>query len=361
MPIFLRKIALSLMILLALAAALSVLYRASAQAAMQQALTVDPAVTVVALGDSHAQCSLDDRPFPHIRNFGESAESVVISYWKLHRLLSLNPGQIKDVLFFVSPRSLTFKVIQQWHNQPDVSDRKFLVLNEGLILPSSARDTFFFPWRKRVYLWLRYDMGVPLGVYFSSRLSVGGFGPWAGSMAATSGRPPNATESVPAAERGGAERSPLLVDHIRRLVRTGTEGGARVYLVNSPTWRVAPRLRVTAGERDKAYQSLMVELARNPMVTFLDFGDYPLAAECFGNSSHLNSKGAGVFTEHLCKEVGCYVPCSGTLPDSQRHHRIAGPYVYAALAGVALCLCVLPFSHAGAFASSRRSPPPIST
>ena len=89
-------------------------------------------VTVVALGDSHAACSVDDRDKTWLRNLGASAESLAVSRVKLNHLLHENP-QIKTVLLFFSFHSLTKRVEQEWHGDSVKYDNILRVIGRDRI------------------------------------------------------------------------------------------------------------------------------------------------------------------------------------------------------------------------------------
>jgi hypothetical protein len=354
MPTFLRKITAWSVILLILVGALIVIYRAWAAIAMGEALTLDPVVSAVVVGDSRARCSVDDRGLPWLRNFGSSAESPVISYWKLHHLLKRNPQKIRTVLFFVSPHSVRSDEEHARHTLPHLFEAKLTRDNLGRLLPAEALRTFSLTWQRRLYLWLKDDIGVPLGVYQSSRFRMGGFdaavwGPRVDSLPAP---PPATTQPMPML---AVDESPLIIEHIRRLVQVASTHGAEVYLVNSP-------VRPTAGGKQSIstqngpYHSLMTELARAPHATFLDLRHYPLAPDSFRNASHLNPKGAGIFTRHLVELTGAPPPREGSRERaSVASIQVPGPRTYAVGAAALLCCCLLPFMRRSVPASSAHS------
>jgi hypothetical protein len=337
---FLRKIVVSLLLLLVLLAVLSAAYRPGVRAALKAALALDVGVNTLALGDSHAECSVDDRAVPWLRNLGVSAESSVISFWKLHHFLDQNPGQVKNVFFFVAPKSITSSFEHRWHAVPRVVEWKFIVQNLGWLLPPEARRTFCLTWQKRLYLWLRCDIGLPLGGYYSRRLSMGGFND-RDSGKAVNPSPAANLAVTPTASVLEVDHSPLLANHVRRLVQAGLDNGASVYLINSPV-RVM-HLPRSAPDPSDPYYSLMRELSGDPRVSFHDFGNYPLPADCFRDRSHLNPKGAAIFTQHLVELIG------GPRPREDLPERTAagsthmpGPRKYAVGAAALLCCCVIP-------------------
>jgi hypothetical protein len=340
MPTFIRKTVIALLLLLVLAAGLTVARRSSVRAGLKGALTLDGGVTTLALGDSHAQCSVDDRALPWLRNFGNSAESSVISSWKLRHILGRNPGQVEAVIFFVGPHSITSFLEHRWHSQP-FAEAKLITQNNAWLLPPEARRTFALTWTKRLYVWLRYDIGLPLGVYASLPCDLGGFNDrYSGKAAApppSSGQPSN-----PASSALSADYSLLFANHIRRFVQEATDGGASVYLINSPIRVVADRER-SAPDPGDPFHSLIGELCRDSKVSFHDFRDYPLPADCFRDKNHLNPKGAAIFTQRLVQLIGEPQLREGPPERTVAASQIPGPRACAVGAAALLCCCLLPF------------------
>jgi len=338
MPTFLRKTVVALLLLLVLGAGLSVACRPWARARVKAALALDVGVTTLALGHSHAECSVDDRALPWLRNFGSSAETSVVSFWKLHHLLDQNPDQVQNVLFFVTPGSITSRVEHLWHALPKYIQTRFIRQDLGWLLPAEARRTFSISWRIRLYLWLRCDIGLPLQCYSSFPISLGRF------LDRDSGkaRAPLAPAGQPTDSASPVDYSPLLANHVRRFVQEATDSGASVYLIRSPIL-VADSQR-SAPDPGDPYYSLMGELSRDPRVSFHDFGDYPLPADCFRDMSHLNLKGAAIFTQHLVELIGepelREGPPERTVANAIQ---IPGPRACAVGAAALLCCCLLPF------------------
>ena len=245
-------------------------------------------------------------------------------------------------MLFVSPHSITERIRRRWHAQPEFFEAKLTTLNLASLMPPAARREFGLGWRGLCYLRLKCDIGIPVGVWSAFRFGMGGFNPSFAGRAVDVSPGPEAVQSRSAPS--SPKLSPLLIQHIRHAVALCRKHGAKVLLVNSPDMgqhgdasAQSPGLH--------AYADLMAELSQYPEVGFLDYGDMPLGSECFRDGSHLNPKGAAVFTECLLghmERFNSVAPRAMASPSSVRRAAdyLPGPRTYAYASALCLLLCI---------------------
>lgn len=128
MNLFLRKVALFLILLLCLTfAALGVLNYLNKKAL--ENFRVKPGVTSIFVGDSHIQCAINDALLPKSSNFSQSAEASYFTYYKLEALLRNNPSVKKVYLGFGCHNISTHydEYITGEHSK-DIAARYFFIL-----------------------------------------------------------------------------------------------------------------------------------------------------------------------------------------------------------------------------------------
>ena len=254
----------------------------------REAFKLDKRITNVIMGHSHSQCALDDSLITNFKNFSESGESYFYTYIKLKKVLQYNP-QIKNVFIEYSNNQID-KIMDEWtwgdnyllSKFPEYST--FMNLPDLSILflhnPRSFSEALSISFKQDVFNFIkpRKEREPNLGGYlYLKRFK---------------------TDSLINALKNGKSITPTFaisrvnIRYLKKIVSVCSLARVHIYFIRSPLNSFYPELR-----NEVAYKEILKNQFSN--IDYLDFKDFPLSNDEFGDLEHLNYKGARVFSRYF--------------------------------------------------------------
>lgn len=234
---------------------------------------------VLFLGNSRIQYGIDDRLIPKSLNVGLNADNYVFAYLKLKLLKKYNP-QI-DTLFLGVDEASVFHYFQ-------ISGDKFhpffwdvLTVDDWLFFLKNDRAIFQSPleWLKILYPLKSYIEPVSF-----QQLGIGGFSELIRDKLQVD------IEKHKDVEEGHAskKRINLFQDlYLKKIVSFCCQENIKLFFLNMPSYPIG----------DKDSDDLRNYALSFKDIPYYDFETVQLPDSCYGDISHLNYKGAKIFTE----------------------------------------------------------------
>lgn len=246
---------------------------------------------ILVVGDSHTECAIDDNIFSRSVNISLSATSYAVSFLKIKRMIQDNP-RIDTVLLSFHSNSLSPDA-ESW-NKGDIINEHLAILvflsEFKDIYPLVRNVDFYFAFAKATFtphilkmLAKRFRgqvesiKSVPVGGYKrldrdKLRIDIDQLG-----------------NNDP--ERVVMDTSSLQYHYLQRTILLCNQAEVKLILINCPIYKVDRYM-----ERVR-FDSLRTALF--PGVDYLDFSAFPLPDRCYGDITHLNYRGAEIFSTYL--------------------------------------------------------------
>jgi len=249
----------------------------------------------IMLGNSQPECAYNDSLIFNFKNLAKSAETYFYTYQKLKKVVEQNP-QIKTVFIEFNPTNVLVREDQKiWrdryinHHLPnynaflDSKDHKLLVLKNSVgyqhaILKSLSRNI------ERIAS-NRYNYIDSIGGYLYLNRNKITKNP--DSLA------PNNNKQYQIENVNLSTYDILYLDKIIQLCHTKN---ITIYLIRSPYHK-----QYIGNAYESIFQQIKKERYGN--IEFLDFKDFPLHNDEFGDLQHLNYKGARKFSSWFNKNI----------------------------------------------------------
>jgi hypothetical protein len=248
---------------------------------------------MVFAGNSTVECSVDDRLINHSINIAQAGEAYLYSYAKIKALLEENP-HIRYVFISYSYADLLFEKEETW------------VLDDYFIVEKVRNYHYLLDKQEREFLVKRnpaaYLNGVIKSVIVNLETAARSFGKEgvSNSIPGFGGykRLDRDKLSVDSGfETGGDEKvqhSIHQVRYLRMISEICRQHSVKLVLFNPPKHasyndNVRPEIR-----------QLWLDVRHSlPSDSLLDLSGFLMPDSCFGDLSHLNYRGASVFSQHL--------------------------------------------------------------
>lgn len=258
-----------------------------------QLLTLNPDTYLVFAGNSTVECSVDDRLIGHSINIAQAGEAYLYSYAKIKALLEANT-HISFVVISYSYADLLIEKEQTW-----VMDEYFIVekvRNYNYLLEKHERQ-FLFKSNPSAYL-----NGVVKSVIRSiettaKSFATGGHGNSIPDFGGYKRLDRDKLSQDPGQETGGVEpvkQSRTQIRYLRMISELCQQYSVKLVLMNPPKHRsyiesLNPQIR-----------QLWLDVRNSlPSDSLLDLSGFMMPDSCYGDLSHLNYRGARVFSEYL--------------------------------------------------------------
>jgi hypothetical protein len=258
-------------------------------------LKTRPGITMIVTGHSHPECAFNDSLIQDLQNFSKSGEAYFYTYYKLTALLKQNP-QIKTVFIDYSNDAIT-EIKDRWtwgstymgYLYPEYG---LFIDKEGNRLLRNNNPKAWFNNQSRLMqrnlLSIAnsdYDYSTRIGKYMH--------------LVRQQLNPTNASQPTNQVDRTKLFRlSNTNITYLEKIITLCKQNAVKLFLIRSP---IHPNSSDLINE--KLYNQVYFSKFRS--VEFLDFKNFPLKDEEYGNDVHLNFKGArkfSVFFDSLVKQ-----------------------------------------------------------
>lgn len=255
----------------------------------QTSFRIDPEKNILFLGDSHTECAINDSIYKKAFNISQSGQPYLLSSMLLKQVLKANP-QIDTVALSFNYGSLTKYADREWHTQErlevtlpyllpflSAEDLYTLKCNSGLyssIFQSQFNFVKYFNNISKLKTLNVYELGV--GEYFRidrSKLEE--------SIEKSPERPDNYMY---------VDTATIQFRYLKKIQQICHEKGVTLILFDTPLYlKHAPSLKANFDSQRKKYIN----------IPYIDYSDFPLTDNCYGDADHLNYIGAEIFSKYL--------------------------------------------------------------
>ena len=256
-------------------------------------LTINPEIYLVFAGNSTVECSVDDRLIDHSINIAQAGEAYLYSYAKIKALLEAN-AHIRNVFISYSYADLLIEKEETW------------VLGDNFIVEKIQNYHYLLDKHERLFL-IRsnptaYLSGVAKSVIKSFETvarSFGTEGP-ANSIPNFGGYKRLERDKLPVdpgLETGSDEivkQSTIQIRYLRMISELCQQYSVELILLNPPKHK-----SYNANVNPEIRQLWMDVRSSLPSDSLLDLSGFLMPDSCYGDLSHLNYRGAAVFSRHL--------------------------------------------------------------
>lgn len=247
--------------------------------------------TMVVIGDSHSECAFNDSIINGLVNFSQAGESYFYSYFKIKKIIDQNPN-LKTLLIEISNNQIKKDTDRRiWGDKylpfklpvygvfMDVKSINLLMENnsEGFrssIFPLIKNNT------KMLFRGLDYSGEIGGYHYLKTTLndSIAEYDAFEDDII-------NVKDSSSATNISEI----FELKYLREIIKYGESKGLRVFLIRSPLNEKYEGFENEIDFKDKLTSEF-------PDIELLDFAYFPLSNEQFADLSHLNYKGAKLFS-----------------------------------------------------------------
>jgi len=290
---FLLKVLLFCLIVGTLLITLVFLSELAVRESESRMLSLSDQINLVFSGDSYVECAVDDNIVGNSINIAESGEAYLYSYAKIKSLIENNKN-IKAVFIGFSYGDVLMEKEIDWLFSDEFVVEKVQHYN---YLLSSSEKTLIFKRNPRAYLRgviksVYYNLVSVIKSYYSSRsdrklISFGGYKHLVRDKLLVD---PGIElyKSVPVA------KSALQEKYLRMISDLCREKSIRLVLFETPKYKT-----YNANVDDSVRQIWLDVRNSMPGDSLLDLSDFSLPDSCYGDLTHINYKGARIFSRYL--------------------------------------------------------------
>lgn len=259
----------------------------------EQLFTLSPDTYLVFAGNSTVECSVDDRLIDHSINIAQAGEAYLYSYAKIKALLEENP-HIRYIFISYSYADLLIEKEETWVVSDYFMEEK--VQNYHYLLDKKER-VILFTCNPGAYLngliksVVKNLVAVARGILTKGSVnSIPNFGGYKrlvrDKLSIDPGFETGMDESV--------QQSTIQIRYLRMISELCQQHSVKLILFNPP--------------KHKSYKEnvnpdvmqLWLDVRHSlPADSLLDLSGFLMPDSCFGDLSHLNYRGANVFSRHL--------------------------------------------------------------
>ncbi len=243
------------------------------------------------LGHSQAECALNDSLIQGARNLAQGGEAYFYTYQKLRKLLPENP-QVKTVYLSFSNNQIEKKMDEwtyddqhlsnyfpKYSGQMDAEDYKLLMQHNP----------------KKVMAGELKALKNNLTFILKNKKSYLDNNNWGGYLYLKRNKIDSLLKSNYKAflkEETSSEMSEINLNYLKKIVSLCKESNVKLVFFRTP---IHPKLFDSYDE--KTFQNIRIQQFNS--IPFLDFHDFKLDNDEYGDFNHLNFKGAATFSEHF--------------------------------------------------------------
>jgi len=243
-------------------------------------------VNNVLFGHSHSQCAFDDSLISDFRNVSQSRQSYFYSFQKIKKILSQNKT-IKNVFIEFSNNQIDEKMDKWIWDDFSMSNRSiyfpFLEKKEGNLLFNKNSKSFITSSSKS----FRNNIMNILLFNYNYINQIGGYKRLEYSK--TDSLIANLKKDTIPSNIKINKLAITNIEYLEKIVNLCKESNVDIYFVRSPQ-------HIYCNHRVNEKEFIKIKNEKFKNIVFLDFNDFPLNNDEFGNFSHLNYKGARIFS-----------------------------------------------------------------
>jgi len=266
-------------------------------------LTLDMNISTLICGDSHPGCALDDKIIPDSTNISLSAECYYYTYHSLKKILN-NDNNLKYILLGLSFSNFGENRDNRIYKTEEIKNmypRYFLILEnrEKLSLlkknPNGLLKSTPYILKSAIITFLKANKyaNYPFWGFFrdskNTDLSDKNI------KAAINRHYYNTNSDL---LQGF---SALQLEYLLKIIDLCSKKNIRLYLINTPVsneyFSKIPKKFINH------YYNIVKKLKFTKNVKILDYHNYQLPKNCYGDADHLNSNGAKIFSEKIISEI----------------------------------------------------------
>ncbi|MBA7546370.1 hypothetical protein ES705_38760 [subsurface metagenome] len=266
-------------------------------------LILDRNISTLICGASHLMCSLDDKIIPNSTNTCLPAESYYYTYYKLKKIL-LNDNNLKYILLGLSFSSFRENFDSHIYG---IGMTSYMYPKYFLILEN----------REKLSLLKKNPIGLLKSIpYIYKKAFIAFFKsnkytnyPFWGSFSDNENTNLSDKNIKAAINLHYYDTDSdllqnffcLQLEYLMKIIDLCTKKNIRLYLINAP---VSNEYFYKIPEKFvNHYYNIIKKLKSNRNVKILDYHNYQLPKNCFGDADHLNSNGAKIFSEKIISEI----------------------------------------------------------
>ncbi len=248
------------------------------------------------LGHSHPECAFNDSIIDNLENFGKSAESYFYTYIKLKSLIKSN-RQIKTVFLEFS----NFQIDDNWDSLYTWSD-EMISWRYPMYSPIFEPSDLFFILKKNIKSVINsQSLSLTNNIKFliSKETNYPKFNQWGGYLYLIRDK----TDSLLSVLSSDSllnfnkmdKMSTTNIHYLLKIVEFCKENKVKIFLIRSPFHPKYPGFK-----NESYFQNILNAKLYN--LEFLDFKNFPLENNEYGDLNHLNYKGSEKFS-HFFKKL----------------------------------------------------------
>jgi hypothetical protein len=240
--------------------------------------------TSIIMGHSHPECALNDSLLNGFKNYAESGEAYIYTYYKLRKILEVNP-EVKNIFIEFTNDQIDIEM-NKW-----VFDDKFISEKFSKYYPIISMGAYLSFLEKNPASTLNALVtGTIENSKFLSKDESSTFMKWGGYRYLRISKVDSIIKKLSISTLNNQRLSEINISYLKKIIQLCNEKNKNIYLIRSPIHKKYFEL-----VNEKQFQQT---LEKNFSATpFLDFGSVPLKNEEFLDLEHLNSYGAQKFSK----------------------------------------------------------------
>ena len=270
-------------------------------------LKLNEGVITLIIGDSHAETTFDDTIIPHSQNIAFHAEHYVYTYFKLQKIVEAN-SQIKRVILSYGPHNISQGADITLFSIGRTSRsfaRYFMLLDDEAVWdiysPSQNWRINYLKWKYYIPFQLKLEAKLISKSIQGKSIQLKDF-PFIGAFYASS-KHVFTDVNIPIQghyyKKGKElEKSDIAIKYLYKIIELCDNNSIELYLINTPLHsdyrRLIPEYFVTN------FNKTSNEISdKYPEVKIIDYSDYNLPDDNFGDYHHVNTMGAEVISKKI--------------------------------------------------------------
>lgn len=247
-------------------------------------------INTIILGDSHTLCGMDESIIPNSLNLSESADAYFYSYLKFREIQKRNP-QIKTLILAYSQHNVSPSE-NNWLTQDNIIKKKlpfyfFLFNKEDFIEFNRFSPLGFLKNTARI---IKFNIGHLYRIESGYKINQFGIGSFL--KLEHSAKLSNLNEKV--GTKSISHKKNIDLVYLEKIYQLCKENKIKLILINTPCLVYS-----------KTYNQIYYGFQRNklPEASLYDFTNLIKDPEFFADSSHLNGKGATLFSKYFAEKI----------------------------------------------------------
>lgn len=239
--------------------------------------------TSIIMGHSHPECALNDSLIYGFKNYAESGEAYIYTYFKLKKILGANP-QVKNIFIEFTNNQIDVEM-NKW-----VYDDKFISEKFSKYYPIIPIETSFVFLNKNPASTINSVItGSVEHMKFLTKYENSKHVKWGGFIPPSMSKVDSIIKTLPISSIKEQGISEINILYLKKIIQLCKKNNKNIYLIRSPLHKKYFDLI-----NEKQFQHTLKKNFSS--IPFLDFSSVPFKNEEFLDLEHLNSYGAKKFS-----------------------------------------------------------------